>query len=159
MSPCPRRPPLWRPAGRRTCRWPPWSSRCSPAPWWCGGAACGRGGPRWGLPRQQLSGGSRVSWTSSSLAMVPRPLWRNLMGGYRRTSCGTMDRQFGPHLLLGLRQTADQSITWICKLFPVSKPSILSLTWPWETHHWLVDDSIYANKVAVSVPLCQKKPD
>ena len=83
MSPCPRRLLLLQPVGRRTCRWLLWSSRCSPAPWWCGGAACGRGGPRWGLPRQQPSGGSLESWTSLSPVTVPRPLWRNLMGGYR----------------------------------------------------------------------------
>lgn len=83
MSPCPHRLLPLQPVGRRICRWLLWSSRCSPAPWWCGGVACGRGGPRWGLPQQQPSGGSLESWTSLSPVTVPRPLWRNLMGGYR----------------------------------------------------------------------------
>lgn len=83
MSPCPHRLLPLQPVGRRICRWLLWSSRCSPAPWWCGGVACGRGGPHWGLPRQQPSGGSLESWTSLSPVTVPRPLWRNLMGGYR----------------------------------------------------------------------------
>lgn len=83
MSPCPHRLLPSRLVGRRICRWLLWSSRCSHAPWLYGAVACGRGGPHWGLPRQQLSGGSRESWTSLSLVMVPRPLWKNLMGGYR----------------------------------------------------------------------------
>jgi len=84
VSPCPRRLPPSPPAGRRTCRWPPGSSRCSPAPGWCGGGACGRGGPRRGSPRRRPSGGSPASWTSSGRATGPRPSWKNLIGRYRR---------------------------------------------------------------------------
>lgn len=94
MSPCPHPLPPSQPVGRRICRWPLWSSRCSPAPWLYGGVACGRGGPRWGLPRQQLSGGSRESWTSLSPAMVRHPLWKSLMGGYRGTYCRKMNERF-----------------------------------------------------------------
>lgn len=85
MSPCPRRPLPWRPVGRRICRWLLWSFRYSPAPWWYEGEACGRGRPRSELPLLLLSGDSRASWTSLGPAMAPRPLWKNLTGGYSGT--------------------------------------------------------------------------
>lgn len=87
-SPCPRRLPPWQPVGRRICRWPLWSSRCSHAPGWCVGGACGTGGPRWGWPLRQPSADFPGSWTSLDPAMVPHPWWRNLMGSYRAwTTC------------------------------------------------------------------------
>ncbi len=98
MSPCPHRHLPLQLAGRRICQWLLWSSRCSHAPWLCGAVACGRGGPHWGLPRQQLSGGSRESWTSLSQVMVPHPLWKNLMGGYTGMYCRKMNEQFWPNL-------------------------------------------------------------